>query len=101
LITPSNVVPRNKTQPFFRATFFGLRCLVLATLFFRFNLVAVRLTALPRTGMEDLRALPRTVDFLFRAATRFLRLAMIPAYSDQRRQDTNLLSNVRLEATWL
>ena len=58
---------------FFRATFFALGRLALVTAFFDLNLVAVRLAALPRTDLEDLRALSRTVDFLFRAVTRFLR----------------------------
>jgi hypothetical protein len=50
---------------FLRATFFVLGRLALARPFLGFNLLAVRLPALPRTDIEDLRALPRTVDFLF------------------------------------
>jgi hypothetical protein len=72
---------------FFGASFFALERLAFATLFFGFNLLAVCLVALPRTDLEDLRALPRTVDFRFRTVIRFLRRAMMPAYSDQRRND--------------
>jgi len=57
---------------FFRATFSAFGRLVLATAFFDLNLVAVPLAALLRTDLEDLRTLPRTVDFLFRRVTRFL-----------------------------
>jgi hypothetical protein len=42
--------------------------------FFDLNLVAIRLAALPRTDLEDLRVLPRVVDFpLFPTVARFLR----------------------------
>jgi hypothetical protein len=58
---------------FFRASFFALKRLAFATLFFGFKLLAVCLVALPRTDLEDLRVLPRAVDFLFPTVTRFLR----------------------------
>jgi len=56
----------------FRATFFALERLALATIFFGLTLLTVRLAALPRTDLEDLRAL-RTVALVFRTVTRFLR----------------------------
>jgi hypothetical protein len=58
---------------FFRATFFAPGCLALATTFFGRSLVVARLVGLPRTELGDLRAVPHTVDFLFRPVTRFLR----------------------------
>jgi len=58
---------------FFRPSFFALGCLALATPFFGRNLVVAGLVALPRTNPEDLRVLPRPVDFLFPTVTRFLR----------------------------
>jgi hypothetical protein len=74
---------------FLRAGFFAPgRLASAATPFFGLNLAVVRLAALPRRELEDLRAVPRTVDFRFRTVTRFLRWAMIAAYADQRRKES-------------
>jgi hypothetical protein len=51
---------------FLRATFFRPPRLALATTLVDFDFLAVRLAAVRRTDLEDLRALPRTVDFFLR-----------------------------------
>jgi hypothetical protein len=50
---------------FLRATFFRPPRLALATTLVDFDFLAVRLAAVRRTDLEDLRALPRTVDFFY------------------------------------
>src|SRR5215469_12449783 len=59
VVSPTGVIGGFRGLAFFRATFSALGRLVFATAFFDFNLVAVRLAALPRTDLDDLR----TVDF--------------------------------------
>ena len=58
LVSATGVIGGFCGLAFFRATFSALGRLVLATAFFDLNLVAVRLAALPRTDLDDLRALP-------------------------------------------
>ena len=75
MVSATGVIGAFSGLAFFRATFSALGRLVLATAFFDLNLVAVRLAGLPRTDLDDSRALPRTVDFLFRSGNSLFALS--------------------------